>query len=332
MVCALQQAACNIARTIYLTFAPSLSICLLPNTHIGPVAAGHEQSKWFPEEDRQRVSVDGKNNKEITFERYEPRKQDKMQAISLSFDVIQPRSGEEQRLYPLYDMSSSPHGIALIINIEQILGQNNRQGTRIDEKNLIQTFRYLGYIVEVHRDCSASQIRDIFDEVSTRDHSKYDSFVSCLLSHGAEGEIYGSDGAKVDITELVIKFNAESCKLLGNKPKMFFVQACRGREKDKGTMVCADSVEEDSILVPDEEDVYIGYATPPGKVAWRDTQHGSWYISELCRALCTHATHAHLLCMVQEVNEKVGVNYSTRSGNKQAPEYVTQLRKDVYFF
>ena len=326
-----------------MTFAPSFSICLLPNTHIGPVAAGHEQSKWFPEEDRQRVSVDGKNNKKITFERYEPQKQDKMQPISLSFEVIHPQSGEEQRLNPCYDMSSSPHGIALIINIEQIFGQNDHRGTRIDEKNLIQTFRYLGYIVEVHRDCSASQIRDIFDEVCTRDHSKYDSFVSCLLSHGAEGKIYSSDGAKVDVADdLVIKFNGESCKLLVNKPKMFFVQACPGGGKDEGTMVCADSIEEDSFLIPDAGDVYIGYATRPGKVARCDPQYGSWYVSELCRALCTNATHTHFLRMVQGVHEKVGVDHithsrnkqalSSHSGHKQALKAAIQLRKYIYFF
>ena len=328
MDCTLQQAA-----TIYLTFAPpSLSVSF-QNTHIGPVAAGHEQSNWFPEEDRQRVSVDGKNNKKITFERFEPLKRDKRQPISLSFAVVRPQSVEEkQDKYESYGMSSSPHGIALIINNEEIWGQNDRRGTKIDEKNLIQTFRYLGYIVEVHRDRSASQIRHIFDEVSTRDHSKYDSFVSCLLSHGEEGKVYGSDGDKVDIADLVKKLNGESCRLLGNKPKIFFVQACRGSGKDKGTRVLADSVEEDSILIPDDADFYFGYATPPGKVAWRDTRYGTWYVSELCRALCTHATHADLHHMVQEVHKKVGTDYISSSGYKQAPEATTRLRKDVYFF
>jgi len=151
----------------------------------------HAQINWFPEEDRKRVSVDGKNY----FERFEPLKRDKKKKpFRLSFGVISSKSIRKRRGFEFYEMSSFPHGIALIINNEEFSRQEHREGTGIDEKNLIQTFRYLGYIVEVHRDCSASQMKDIFDEVSTRrDHSKYDSFVCCILSHGEEGKIYGSD-------------------------------------------------------------------------------------------------------------------------------------------
>jgi len=295
----------------------------------------HAQINWFPEEDRKRVSVDGKNY----FERFEPLKRDKKKKpFRLSFGVISSKSIRKRRGFEFYEMSSFPHGIALIINNEEFSRQEHREGTGIDEKNLIQTFRYLGYIVEVHRDCSASQMKDIFDEVSTRrDHSKYDSFVCCILSHGEEGKIYGSDSVIVDMNDLVKKLNGESCKLLANKPKMFFVQACQEKGRDTGTRVASDSdeprIEEDSdpISIPDETDFYFGYATPPGKVAWRDLDHGSWYVSELCRALCSHATYADLHHMVQEVHDKVGTDYKNE-GYKQAPEATTRLRKDIYFF
>ena len=302
-------------------------------------APDRAQAKWFPEEDRQRVSVDGKNDKKITFERFEPLKQDKKKKpISLSFTNVSPKSSDKRRDFAFYEMGSFPHGIALIINNEEFSRQADREGTGIDEKNLIQTFRYLGYIVEVHRDRSGSQMKDIFDEVSARrDHSKYDSFICCILSHGKEGKIYGSDSDIVDIDDLVKKLNGERCKLLGSKPKMFFVQACRGKGRDTGTRVASDSdeprVEADSdpISIPDETDFYFGYATPPGKVAWRDLDHGSWYVSELCRALCSHAIYADLHHMVQEVHAKVGTDYKNE-GFKQAPEATSRLRKDIYFF
>ena len=293
------------------------------------------QINWFPEEDRKRVSVDGKNY----FERFEPLKRDnKKKPFRLSFGIFSSKSIRKRRGFEFYKMSSFPHGIALIINNEEFSRQADREGTGIDEMNLIQTFRYLGYIVEVHRDCSASQMKDIFDEVSTRrDHSKYDSFICCILSHGEEGKIYGSDSEIVAMKDLVKKLSGESCKLLANKPKIFFVQACQEKGRDKGTRVASDSdkprVEEDSnpILIPDEADFYFGYAAPPGKVAWRDLDHGSWYVSELCRALCSHATYADLHHMVQEVHDKIGTDYKNE-GFKQAPEATTRLRKDVYFF
>ena len=174
-------------------------------------------------------------------------------------------------------MSTFPHGIALIINNEEFSRQTDCECTGID-KNLIQTFRYLGYIVEVHWDRSASQMEDIFNEVSTRrDHSKFDSFICCILCHGKEGKIYGSDSGIVDLNYLVKKLSGKSCKFLG---KMFFVQACWGKGRDMGTRVASDSdepqVKEDSdpISIPDETDFYFGYATPPGKVAWCDLDHG----------------------------------------------------------
>ena len=275
-------------RTFCLTFAPSFSICLLPITHVGSVAADRAQT---PEEDRQTVCIDGKNDNEIVFE---PRR-DKKQPIRPSFGHVHPQSGEVESNY---DMSSSPHGIALIINNEESSKGKDRQSQRIDEMNLIQTFRYLGYIVEVHRDRSASQIRDIFDEVSTRDHSKYDSFISCLLSHGEDGMIYGSDGDKVDIADIAKKLDGESCKLLHNKPKMFFVQVCR-----EGRRIASDSPKPRFMINPvkilNATDFFVGFATPCY------LEHSSRYVSELCRALCTHATYTELHDMVQGVHGKI---------------------------
>ena len=274
------------------------------------------------------------------FEHFEPLKRDKKQPIRLSFGDIHPQSGEEQRHYKFYEMSSSPHGIALIINNEEISKRKDRQGARIDEMNLIQTFRYLGYIVEVHRDRSASQIRDIFDEVSTRDHSNYDSFISCLLSRGEGRKFCGTDGKEVDITDLAEKFNWKNCKLLDNKPKMFFVQASRGCEEDifvQASRWCEEDMEigdepQGYNPVFNEVDFFFGYAASPRNVAWHDPEYGSWYVTELCRALCTHATYADLLHMIQEVHNRVGTDYITHSGYKQVPQAVIQLCKNLYFF
>ena len=316
---------------------PSFSLPSLSLSCAG--ATSTDRANWFPEQDRQRVSVDGGSKKKIHFERFDALKRDKkMKDVKLSFTTVKPQPGEQQRKYEAYDMRCFPHGVALIINNEEFVRQADREGTGIDEKNLIQTFRYLGYTVEVHRDRTASQIKDIFDEISKRkDHSKHDSFVCCILSHGKEGQIYGSDSEIIEFSEIVGKLNGESCKGLASKPKLFFVQACRGKGRDKGIRVASDSdeprVESDSdpISIPDDADFYFGYATPSGKVAWRDLDHGSWYVSELCRSLCSRATYADLNHMIQEVHHKVGTDYKNE-GYKQAPETTSRLRKDIFFF
>ena len=63
----------------------------------------------------------------------------------------------------------------------------------------------------------------------------------------------------------------------------------------------------------------------------RSTVHG---MLQSCVEHCVpgHATYADLLHVVQEVHDKVGTEYVNHSGYRQAPEAVTQLWKDLYFF
>jgi len=80
-------------------------------------------------------------------------------------------------------------------------------------------------------------------------------------------------------------------------------------------------------------DFFFGYATPPGFAAFRDTEHGSWYISELCEVFCTHAKFAELKEMHTKVNNKVGTyTCDDLKGSKEAPEQHSLLTKDFYFF
>ena len=98
----------------------------------------------------------------------------------------------------------------LIINNEKFATLKPRAGTEVDERNLIQLFSYLGYVVEKHRDCSSRKIYEIMNDIKNRDHSKYDSFICCILSHGLEGLIYGSDDQKVSLDEVTTTINGDN--------------------------------------------------------------------------------------------------------------------------
>ncbi|XP_035520769.1 caspase-3-like [Morone saxatilis] len=98
--------------------------------------------------------------------------------------------------------------------------------------------------------------------VSKEDHSQSASFVCVLLSHGDEGVIYGTDGAE-KFENLTKHFKGDRCKSLVGKPKLFFVQACRGSQLDDG--VETDSVsEQTSERIPVEADFLYAYSTAPG--------------------------------------------------------------------
>ena len=54
------------------------------------------------------------------------------------------------------------------------------------------------------------------------------SSVVVLMSHGEDGYIRGKDGREIYLKEVLQLFKPDRCPNLRNKPKMFFVQACRG--------------------------------------------------------------------------------------------------------
>ncbi len=73
-------------------------------------------------------------------------------------------------------------------------------------------------------------------------HIDAQACVVCILSHGMYGQrrdqhgklisigdfIFGTDGELVSLSKLMNYFNNRQCPALQGKPKLFFVQACRG--------------------------------------------------------------------------------------------------------
>ena len=301
-----------------------------PSQSMRPVDSGIDDiigQSMMPSDLKVRVAGDGDKKPHET---YHPFKQGRnARSTRLTFGEIVPTKGEKKMPYGEYDMKNFPHGICLIINNEAFERQNDREGTDIDEENLVLTFRYLGYIVEVYRDKTSEEIISIFDQMKRKDHGAYDSFVCCLLTHGKEGQIYGTDSKLIELASLTGKLSASNCLSLARKPKLFFIQACRGKGKDTAVRIDCDS--DNPIEIPDEADFFFGYATPPGKVAWRDLDHGSWYVSELCRMLCSDATHVELKDIVTKVQHDVGSKYNNMQ-YKQAPEHTSRLQKSLFFF
>ena len=239
-----------------------------------------------------------------------------------------------------YFMTKKPHGIAVIINNYKFYSTSvskevlpNRRGSLVDEHNLIVTLQYLNYEVRVLKNLSASDITRELMHISLKSHEGCDSFVCCILSHGYLDGVYGADSERVTISDIANIFKGSYCRDLVDKPKMFFIQACRGQITDPGVEKDGNGDFDDSLhhSLPSEADYVFGYATPPGKVSFRSPEHGSWYISSLCQVLQENAHKLDLLSMLTIVNEKVCKAY-TSQGYKQCPAPVSLLRKQVWFF
>ena len=73
------------------------------------------------------------------------------------------------------------------------------------------------------------KVYDCVQSVADSRYLKRDScFVLVILSHGRDGVIMGSDGAKVNLKSIFAMFSNDNCRSLRKKPKLFFIDACRG--------------------------------------------------------------------------------------------------------
>ena len=96
-------------------------------------------------------------------------------------------------------------------------------------ENLHNTFEKLGFKVNFYfENLKAEQMRTKLEIVAEEDHSSYSCFVCCITSHGTEKGIVGTDENIVNIRDLTSHLCASKCKSLAGKPKLFFVDACRG--------------------------------------------------------------------------------------------------------
>ncbi|XP_045898380.1 caspase-9 [Micropterus dolomieu] len=279
-----------------------------------------------------------------------------------------PQGRTRQDSIQSYKMDASPCGHCLIINNVEFEPQSelsNRKGSNIDCDKLERRFKKLNFIVDVKSNLKQKQIKHALSALSKKDHSQYDCCVVIMLSHGTEvshsrfpGAVYGVDGQYVPVQHITNYLNGQHCPSLQSKPKLFFIQACGGGEKDTGFEVSPDEVQpsiggtddqmdaipmsssSDSLSMSDEpdaratlptpSDILVSYSTFPGYVSWRDTQSGSWYVETLDCILEENAATHDLSTMLMMVNNEVS-QISAKGLYKQMPGSFNFLRKLLYF-
>ena len=152
-----------------------------------------------------------------------------------------------------YKMESKPRGVAVIINNRNFVNMNARTGTDVDAKRLKELFLYLGFETQYFENLTTQQMRVQLGAIAKADHSKYDSIIISVLSHGDEGMLYGTDSkagseSSLKVEELGTYFDSIGCPSLIGKPKVVILQACRGSNYDKGVKAPADFVDSGDIV------------------------------------------------------------------------------------
>nr|XP_033799427.1 caspase-7 isoform X1 [Geotrypetes seraphini] len=243
-----------------------------------------------------------------------------------------------------YKMNYKKLGRCVIINNKNFdaqTGMPTRGGTDKDAGDLFQCFCHLGFKVKVYNDYTCDQMQKLLEQAAEENHNDCACFACIFLSHGEEGFIYGTDGPMC-IKKLTTMFRGDRCKTLVGKPKLFFIQACRGSEFDEGIQADSanHSLETDASprhKIPIEADFLFAYSTVPGYYSWRNPGNGSWFVQALCQVLSTYGRQLEVLQMLTRVNYLVANNFESWSedsrfcAKKQIPCVVSMLTKELYF-
>ena len=253
--------------------------------------------------------------------------------------------------YPI-KCKAGDHGVALIIANEEWKDNEGkkREGTAADVAKITKTLQGMKYKVIEEKNLKADDMKKVFEylskNIASSPPNRPDSFICFILSHGSGVGIEGVDEKYVSIHDLAMAIASDKCDALKGKPKMFFIQACRGTDLPEEVRLDGNyryPVKHDEIVldgkisaVPPGADFFFGYSTITNNAAIRKVPSGSPYIQVICEVFEKHAGKLHLHDMMMVVHKKLATDekykYVHENGTyRQMPETVSTLMGNVYF-
>ena len=137
-----------------------------------------------------------------------------------------------------YDTTHPNRGIAVVINDSE-----RREGSEKDVQDVVATLEGLKFNVRTFQDNTKKEIKKALYKVAREDHNENDCLVIVAMAHGKKDHITLKK-EKLRIDKLWASFVGNKCPSLIGKPKLVFIQTCRGDKVDFGVA----SHETDSIM------------------------------------------------------------------------------------
>jgi len=271
----------------------------------------------------------------------------------------------EQRSYASGPNSGySKRGYFVIFNQESFYKKSGqilkRKGTDRDAAKIKKVMTALGFTVRVYKDYSRSEILDTLEKYRGADFSDCEMFGMAMLSHGlSDGRIL-TGRSQIQVNNLVdpIKMN----ETLHGKPKLFFIQACRGHGMHDGWQIRStyeeqfgdesdydnESLDGGSISNQHSDyratqvsqrwatdaDILVHFAQSEGFTSNRNPYWGSVFVLALCYFM-KYAYQYELHDLLIRVNALVCLrethtNNPKTDSKKQIPQIQSQLTKLLY--
>ena len=110
-------------------------------------------------------------------------------------------------------------GYCIIIN--NVYDENNPE-----LKEALSTFENkLNFHVQVYTNITANNMTQLFSSIARVNHEEFNCLVIIVCSEGKKGKhVYGADGVKIRVNDIITTFSLESCPSFENKAKIFLME------------------------------------------------------------------------------------------------------------
>lgn len=206
------------------------------------------------------------------------------------------------------NMVNLPRGLCIIIDNFNYRGSGlRRDGSEKDGREMVRLFTSCDFECLLGTHMIASEMKLFLSVAAQSAHERTDCLVVVLMSHGTTEMIHAADNVPLHLDDdICALFNNENCPGLQGKPKLFFIQACRGGKEDNATGTTAYESADDMAMAAEApqtlrrertatwSDMYTAYAMIPGYKASMNRMIGSWFLSALYRVFTEHTGTMHL--------------------------------------
>merc|ERR1711892_149543 len=228
-----------------------------------------------------------------------------------------------------YSMKWRRMGTAVIINNLDL----EQPPTKNDVESMGTVLKDLGFDVEVHVNLTSQGMNMVKRKVTEESkHKDANCFLMLIISHGTADFILDKDREKTWNIESLVTEVCDVQSLVG-KPKLFFIEACRGKENNFSTQrmtKSSASPQQSGISLPSKQDVFVGFATVPGFVSFTNMK-GSPYLQALSSILSSHHATTDLSDIHLLVKRKLaGMNLGSDGARQGAEERSSLLSKLLF--
>ncbi len=227
------------------------------------------------------------------------------------------------------------NGLAVIISNDY---QNTRdlltlEATIKDSQNMKNTFESVKLAVIARHNVLYNEMLALLSSIIEfkRYPPTYKRLVLVFSGHGISDHLlYTNDATLTTISINDIVKDFYNASHLAKIPKVFFVDACRGDQRNLGMMVSSRGGKSITDIVPAEGNWLLAYSTLPRHRSYEEQGKGGVWMSMLAEKLRTEDTSlADILTSVNE--ELVDLYREDKTYPIQQPEYISRLNSNIFF-